>query len=291
MTSLTLPAETSMGAVTLMVANLDAMVAYYTGAIGLEVIAAETGEPNSAKFGSSAVLGTAGKAVMILEHNPALKHAGQHEAGLFHTAFLYETEADLAWAVASVASKHGTSFTGSADHLVSKAFYFNDPEGNGVELYFDRNRTDWSWKHGQIEMATLGLDPNAFLNENLNSDIIHAASTIGHVHLSVGSIAEAKDFYVDKLGFETTLNWGGTALFVSAGGYHHHMAMNVWQSRGAGRRQPTLGLGEVSIELPTTDEVAAVGERLIGAGLQIQDDGKGIALDDPWGNKVRILAS
>jgi len=291
MTSLTLPAETSMGAVTLMVANLDAMVAYYTGAIGLEVIAAEIGEPNSAKFGSSAVLGTAGKAVMILEHNPALKHAGQHEAGLFHTAFLYETEADLAWAVASVASKHGTSFTGSADHLVSKAFYFNDPEGNGVELYFDRNRTDWSWKHGQIEMATLGLDPNAFLNENLNSDIIHAASTIGHVHLSVGSIAEAKDFYVDKLGFETTLNWGGTALFVSAGGYHHHMAMNVWQSRGAGRRQPTLGLGEVSIELPTTDEVAAVGERLIGAGLQIQDDGKGIALDDPWGNKVRILAS
>jgi catechol 2,3-dioxygenase len=140
-------------------------------------------------------------------------------------------------------------------------------------------------------MATLGLDPNAFLNENLNSDIIHAASTIGHVHLSVGSIAEAKDFYVDKLGFETTLNWGGTALFVSAGGYHHHMAMNVWQSHGAGRRQPTLGLGEVSIELPTTDEVAAVGERLIGAGLQIQDDGKGIALDDPWGNKVRILAS
>lgn len=282
MTAQLLPSQTSMGAVTLMVANLEGMIAYYTSAIGLEVIA---------ETGNSAILGTAGKAVMILEHNPALKHAGQHEAGLFHTAFLYKTEADLAWAVASVASKHNTSFTGSADHLVSKAFYFNDPEGNGVELYFDRDRTDWAWKHGQIEMATLGLDPNAFLNENLNTDITHAVSTIGHVHLSVGAIEQAQDFYVDKLGFETTLNVGGTALFVSAGGYHHHMAMNVWQSRGAGRRQPTLGLGEVAIELPTTDEVAAVGERLLAVGLQIRDDGKTIAIDDPWGNKVRILAS
>jgi catechol 2,3-dioxygenase len=140
-------------------------------------------------------------------------------------------------------------------------------------------------------MATLGLDPHAFLNENLKADITHAASTIGHVHLSVGSIEQAQDFYVDKLGFETTLNWGGTALFVSAGGYHHHMAMNVWQSRGAGRRQPTLGLGEVAIELQSIDEVGEVGERLISAGLQIQDDGQGIVLDDPWGNKVRILAS
>lgn len=282
MTAQLLPSQTSMGAVTLMVANLDGMIAYYTSAIGLEVIADTS---------NSAILGTAGKAVMILEHNPALKHAGQHEAGLFHTAFLYKTEADLAWAVASVASKHNTSFTGSADHLVSKAFYFNDPEGNGVELYFDRDRTDWAWKHGQIEMATLGLDPNAFLNENLNTDITHAASTIGHVHLSVGSIEQAQDFYVDKLGFETTLNWGGTALFVSAGGYHHHMAMNVWQSRGAGRRQPTLGLGEVAIELPSIDEVGEVGERLISAGLQIQENDKSIVLDDPWGNKVRISAS
>ena len=282
MTAQLLPSQTSMGAVTLMVANLDGMIAYYTSAIGLEVIA---------ETSNSAILGTAGKAVMILEHNPALKHAGQHEAGLFHTAFLYKTEADLAWAVASVASKHNTSFTGSADHLVSKAFYFNDPEGNGVELYFDRDRTDWAWKQGQIEMATLGLDPNAFLNENLNADITHAASTIGHVHLSVGSIEQAQDFYVDKLGFETTLNWGGTALFVSAGGYHHHMAMNVWQSRGAGRRQPTLGLGEVAIELPSIDEVGEVGERLISAGLQLQENDKSIVLDDPWGNKVRISAS
>lgn len=282
MTAQLLPSQTSMGAVTLMVANLDGIIAYYTSAIGLEVIA---------ETSNSAILGTAGKAVMILEHNPALKHAGQHEAGLFHTAFLYKTEADLAWAVASVASKHNTSFTGSADHLVSKAFYFNDPEGNGVELYFDRDRTDWAWKQGQIEMATLGLDPNAFLNENLNADITHAASTIGHVHLSVGSIEQAQDFYVDKLGFETTLNWGGTALFVSAGGYHHHMAMNVWQSRGAGRRQPTLGLGEVAIELPSIDEVGEVGERLISAGLQLQENDKSIVLDDPWGNKVRISAS
>ena len=226
----------------------------------------------------------------MLRHAPALRHAGPSEAGLFHTAILFETQAALAAAVYAVAQAHPSSFTGSSDHLVSQAFYFDDPEHNGVELYWDKARTEWSWKHGEIEMGTFALDPNAYLQNNLPKDAPATASNIGHVHLSVGSIVQAQDFYVNALGFDVTLNWGGTALFVSAGGYHHHMAMNIWRSRGAGLRQPTLGLRDVSILLPDNDALGAVEERLRTSRVQIRHDGQTIHLDDPWGNQVSLTS-
>ena len=268
-----------MGAVTLRVENLDRMISYYRDAVGLDLISQVSG---------SAVLGRGTDLSLILEHAPEMKHASDNQAGLFHTAFLFESKAQLAYAVASVAAKFPGSFTGSADHLVSEAFYFDDPENNGVELYWDRARTDWSWKHGEIEMGTFGLDPNAFLRENLPEKVDDTASNIGHVHLSVGSIEQAQDFYVNKLGFDVTMNWGGTALFVSAGGYHHHMAMNIWRSRGAGLRQPTLGLRDVSILLPDTDALGAVAERLEHSKVPVRNDGQTIHLDDPWGNQVSL---
>jgi catechol 2,3-dioxygenase len=270
-----------MGAVTLRVQNLDNMIAYYRDAIGLDLISQVAG---------SALLGRGTQPALILDYAPELKYAAENEAGLFHTAFLFETKAQLAYAVASVASKYPGSFTGSADHLVSEAFYFDDPEHNGVELYWDRDRSDWSWKHGQVEMGTFGLDPNAYLRDNLPDAVEDTTSNIGHVHLSVGSIAQAQDFYVNALGFDVTMNWGGTALFVSAGGYHHHMAMNIWKSRGAGFRQPTLGLRDVAIRLPDLDSLGAAEERLKTAKVQVRHDGEVIHLDDPWGNQVSLTA-
>ena len=137
---------------------------------------------------------------------------------------------------------------------MSKAFYFDDPEGNGVELYWDRDRSEWSWAHGTIEMGTVFLDPNRFLQEHMTERALEGAgfgdAQVGHVHLSVGDTASAAEFYVSKLGFARTIEIPGQAVFVSAGGYHHHMAMNVWNSKGAGRRQPTLGLGQVEIVVP-----------------------------------------
>jgi len=278
---MTLPADLTMGAVTLRVKNLDLMTSYYRDAVGLDLISSDA---------NSVMLGRGSTPTLILEHAPELKHAADNEAGLFHTAFLFETREQLAWAVASVASKHPGTFTGSADHLVSEAFYFDDPEHNGVELYWDKARTEWSWNHGQVEMGTFALDANAYLQNNLPKTAPVTASNIGHVHLSVGSIEQAKDFYVSALGFDVTLNWGGTALFVSAGGYHHHMAMNIWRSRGAGMRQPTLGLRDVSILLPDADSLGAVAERLATAKVQVRDDGQTVRLDDPWGNQVSLTA-
>ncbi len=268
----------TMGPVTLRVADLDLMSNYYLEAVGLKLI----GESVSSKvFGGDQ--GTA----LILEHAPELRHAGPSEAGLFHTAFLFPTRAELASAVASVATKFPGSFTGSADHLVSEAFYFDDPEGNGVELYFDKERSLWSWQHGQVQMDTLRLDPNQYLADNLDPDANLSAPVIGHVHLSVGNIAQAKDFYVDQLGFDVTMDWAGTALFVSVGGYHHHMAMNIWRSRGAGRRQPTLGLRDVSLVLPNDQVFGAAIERLSSSNLKQLEENL-VLVEDPWGNQVSL---
>jgi catechol 2,3-dioxygenase len=193
-----------------------------------------------------------------------------------------------------VARHYPHSFTGSSDHLVSNAFYFDDPEHNGVELYWDRDRTQWSWTHGQLEMSTLFLDPNLFLQQHLTEqgvvDARQGDAKVGHVHLSVGDVESAHDFYVTRLGFDQTTTYPG-ALFVSAGGYHHHMAMNVWNSAGAGRRQRTLGLGRVDIEVPTADDLGALTERMRHYGLDTRDDGQTVAVDDPWGNAILVKAA
>ncbi|MGO1879873.1 VOC family protein [Microbacterium gubbeenense] len=274
-----------MGPVTLRVADLDAMTRYYTQAVPLTVLTA---------VGPMVVLGRGTDPVVILEHAPELRRASPRDAGLFHTAIVFNTESALAAAVASVARRAPGTFTGSADHLVSKAFYFTDPEGNGVELYWDRDRTAWSWTHGQVEMDVMRLDPNTYLREHLTeagaADPIVGGARVGHVHLSIGDVETARTFYVNQLGFETTLDWNG-ALFVSAGGYHHHMAMNVWNSSGAGRRGRTLGLGAVNIALPTREDIGTTTERLLHYGVEIRDDGATVSFEDPWANLVRLTTN
>jgi catechol 2,3-dioxygenase len=287
MTSATdlLAPSTGMGAVTLRVADLDRMIGYYRDGVRLELLAQE---------GGRAILGRGSTPIVILEHAPGLKHATPGSAGLFHTAVLFETKQDLAAALYSVATRFPNTFTGSADHLVSIAFYMTDPEGNGVELYWDRDRTEWSWTHGRVEMDTLYVDPNGFLGDNLTQEAVDGAAQrpgkVGHVHLSVGDVESARSFYVDRLGFSTTTAMPGQALFVSAGGYHHHMAMNVWSSRGAGRRAPALGLGLVRIEVPTGDDLGSLAERMQHFGVATEDDGRTVGFEDPWANRIEVTA-
>ena len=281
-----LAADTGMGAVTLRVADLDRMIGYYRDGVRLELLVQE---------GGRAVLGRGATPIVILEQSPDLRHATPGSAGLFHTAILFDTRADLAAALYSVATTYPTTFTGSADHLVSNAFYCTDPEGNGVELYWDRDRSAWSWTHGQIEMATMYIDPNEFLREHLTQEALDTArirpGRVGHVHLSVGDVASAREFYVDRLGFDTTAAIGDQALFVSAGGYHHHMAMNTWNSRGAGRRAPALGLGLVRIEVPAADDLGALNERMRHFGIDTDDDGRTVEFEDPWANRIEVAAA
>lgn len=274
-------AGTAMGAVTLRVADLDAMTGYYRDAVALDVLRAE---------GPRIALGRGGTEVVVLEHAPELKHASRHEAGLYHTAILFDTPAALAASVYSVARQHPGSFTGSSDHFVSEAFYFDDPEGNGVELYWDRDRTEWRWDGSRVEMGVVRLDPSAYLEQHLTEAGAEepriGGARVGHVHLQVGDIVTATDFYVGAVGFDLTANFGAQAAFASAGGYHHHIGMNTWHSAGAGRRSAGLGLGRLEIALPDADAQGALAERLADHGVATRHDGRTIAFSDPWGTEI-----
>jgi len=276
-----LAATTGMDAVTLRVGDLALMSSYYREALALDPISAR---------GTSVVLGRGTTPLVVLEHTSGLPVPARSQAGLFHTAILFDTSAGLAATVLQAARDQRSSFVGSADHIVSNAFYFTDPEGNGIELYVDRDRSEWVYQNGQVQMDTLALDPSAFLQQNLPADGGEAAvgpAKVGHVHLQVGDLAMARRFYVDALGFETTLDLPG-ALFVSAGGYHHHMAMNTWNSAGAGKRRLALGLGEVDIILPGTDDIGTLNERMSHFGVQTRHDGQTLGFDDPWGNQIVV---
>jgi catechol 2,3-dioxygenase len=278
-----LPADLSMGTVMLKVGDMKLMMDYYGRALGLETVAEQDG---------GVYLGRRGKPLVHLAPAPGLNLPARGEAGLFHTALLFEDRASLAATVASAARYEPRLFTGSADHLVSEAFYFSDPEGNGIELYWDRPRDAWSWEGNRVVMDSLALPPQRYLQDFLTEEAVsgqrESGAGVGHVHLQVGDVQSAQDFYVDTLGFEKTAGWHGQALFVSAGGYHHHMAMNVWNSRGAGPRQDTLGLGEVLIEVPAGDDVGALADRLRVAGLASHHTGAELRFEDPWRNRIRV---
>ena len=278
-----LSAQLSMNAVQLKVGDLDTMSTYYQQALGLDVL-------KESAAGTS--LGRGAETLVQLTPAPGLQLPARGEAGLFHTALLSKTQADLAATVLSAAQYNQSSFVGSSDHLVSEAFYFTDPEGNGIELYFDRPRDTWTWTGDQVSMDTIYLDPNNFLNTHLTEEAVagqkQAGAEVGHVHLQVGDVATAHQFYVQTLGFDQTAALGNQALFVSAGGYHHHMAMNVWNSRGAGPRKDTLGLGEVLINVPTQDEIGKIAERLDFAGVQNHHTGSELQFKDPWNNQLRV---
>lgn len=278
--------ELSMNAVQLKVGDMKLMSEYYQKALGLEILA-ESAE--------GTMLGRGTSELVNLRSAKGLQIPARSEAGLFHTALLFENQADLAATVYSAARFDQQRFVGSSDHLVSEAFYFTDPEGNGIELYWDRPRDAWTWNDGQVAMDTLHLDPNRYLGTHLTEEAVNrqkgAEAGIGHVHLQVGDVPTARQFYVDTVGFNETLNMGNQALFVSAGGYHHHMAMNVWNSRGAGPRKDTLGLGEVLINVPSAEEVGKIAERLTHARIENHHTGAELRFVDPWNNQLRVAVA
>ena len=219
---------TTLGDVVLTVADLDAEAAFYRDAIGLREIRRAT---DFVEFGAPGD----GAPLVTLIARPDATPRPPRTTGLFHLALLVPSRADLARALNRVTGA-GSRFTGASDHLVSEALYLDDPEGNGIEIYRDRPREEWTYTPSGLEMATLPLDIEGVLASAPAADAgngMAPGTRIGHVHLQVASIPAAERFYTGALGFEPTARGYPGALFVSAGGYHHHVGLNIWGSEGS----------------------------------------------------------
>ncbi len=230
-------------------------------------------------------LGYGENPLITLHHKNHLEKASEESAGLYHFAILFESRGELARTVYKIAKHMPQLFSGTADHLVSEAFYFTDPEGNGIELYFDRDRSLWQKENGQIKMASIFIDPNEYLQKYIVLEEKDKEVKMGHFHLKVGSIKKAKDFYVNVLGFDVMAELPG-ALFVSVGGYHHHFGLNTWQSHDAPVRTECLGLHKLEIFLESERDLESLRERLKAAKDEFLETKNGLETEDPWGNKI-----
>ena len=274
--------DTRLGVVTLRVADLDRSIRFYQNVIGLQVIGQD---------GASATLGVQGSTLLALRAVPGAQPVPRRSTGLYHVAILLPTAADLGRALQRMIAADIP--VGQGDHLVSEALYLSDPDGNGIEVYRDRPRSTWRWQNGQVQMATDPVDLAALVaaaeRDGAASVGAPAETTIGHVHLKVADLGEARAFFQDVLGFSVTAQMPG-ALFVSAGGYHHHFGLNTWQSRGgAPAAAGTAGLVSYTIVLPDVDALAHVVGRLDGSGIDYSHAGGHVLLRDPWNNQV-VLA-
>jgi catechol 2,3-dioxygenase len=282
-----LPDATRLGPVQLQVSALVRSLPYYEGVLGLAVL--ERGD-------GRAVLGSHGDArplVVLREHAAAARSKPQGRLGLYHYAILLPDRAALGRFVEHV-GRTGER-VGAGDHLVSEAFYLHDPDGLGIEVYADRPRSAWRRRGRELMLATDPVDVEGVLAAAGGEPWtgMPAGTVMGHVHLHVGDLAAAEAFYSQGLGLDRiTWSYPG-ALFLGAGGYHHHLGANTWAgpaARPPGPDDPRLL--EWTIELPSPADVSAVEESLTTAGHVIElASTETLVARDPWGTGVRIVAA
>ena len=270
------------GAVRLRVADLDREREFYERAIGLRAL----GEAHGAVR-----LGADGVPSVELVASPDSPPRRPGTTGLFHMAILVPGRAELARALIRVAAS-GSRLTGASDHLVSEALYLNDPEGNGIEIYRDRPRSEWRYESGSLQMSTLPLDLEDLLAEAKGSAPeagMPAGTRIGHLHLNVADLGNAESFYSGLLGFDVTVRGYPGALFLATGGYHHYIGVNTWAGPGA-PPPPEGSRGLEWFELVTDDRavVEELQSRLEDAGMEAEDTPGGLRTRDRSGIGVLI---
>jgi len=275
--------RTRVGAVRLAVRDLDAVRDFYERSIGLRDVDAD---------GVTRLGPQGGPALIELEPAPDAPLRPPGTTGLFHLAILVPSRRDLAAALQRVGDS-GWRFTGASDHLVSEALYLNDPEGNGIELYRDRPAEEWDWDDDQVRMATIPLDLDGVLGALDGADPAEpmtSATRMGHVHLNVADLASTEAFYSGAIGLDVTVRDYPGALFMSAGGYHHHVGANTWAGEGAPPPPPgALGLRSFELVVPSRDELEAAEAWLRAAGFETSPNDGALAATDPSGNLVRLV--
>lgn len=273
-----------VGTVTLKVADLPRSLTFYTELIGLRIFQ---------QTGATATLGAGSRPILNLEEIPGARNQPVNTTGLYHAAILLPDRHSLAIKISQLQAIHYP--LGFADHLVSEAFYLSDPDSNGLELYRDRPRSEWQWHNQSVQMATDPIDFFSFFGEVQKNDpaltnfALPAGTRLGHMHLRVADIAEAENFYHKVLGFDITARLP-SALFVSAGGYHHHIGMNTWESRGGKPPlEPSAGLGEFSVSLPAQAELDHLVKQILASGVAVERSANSASILDPFQNRIRLV--
>jgi catechol 2,3-dioxygenase len=279
-----IPAATRAGAVHLTVSDIARSLDYYESVIGLSV---------RKRAGDCALLGVGGEDLLVLVEQPGARRVRGY-CGLYHFALLLPERVDLARWLAH-AARDRASLVGMADHFVSEAIYLSDPDGHGIEIYWDRPREVWEGKVAE-RMTTLPLDTSSLFGELTDPmsepfDGLPAGTTMGHIHLCVADIPQAIAFYRDVLGFALMASLGGQAAFLSAGGYHHHLGANTWESAGTGQPpEGFAGLRGATVVLPGEVERDVLVARVVGAGYEAVPKDDGILVHDPSGNPILLAA-
>lgn len=279
--------DTAVGLVSLTVSNLSRSIAFYTEAIGLALLDHDD---------ATATLGVAGVPLLLLTERAGARAWPREQAshtGLYHFALLVPTRADLGRWVRHWLER-GLPL-GQGDHLVSEALYLSDPDENGIEVYRDRPRDEWAWRDDQVRMGAEPVDIQGLLAEAEREGApwsgLPAGTRLGHIHLQVGDIPKAAAFYHDILGFDIVAGMP-TALFLSAGGYHHHIGMNIWHSKGATPAPADMvGLRFFTVIFLTADARREVLDRIASAGLTTTQTDDAVSVQDPWGNTLLLQVS
>ncbi|GGL08532.1 VOC family protein [Deinococcus radiotolerans] len=271
----------TLGPVELTVADLNRSVAFYTQVLGMTLL----------ERGEDATLGRPDRPLVRLAARAGHQPVHPAAPGLYHLAVLLPTRADLARWVQH-AARLGVR-VGQSDHMVSEAFYLNDPDGHGIEVYRDRPSHEWRWHGGEVQMAGDPIDLDSLLTEpgaDTPFTDLPAGTVMGHVHLRVADLAATHTFYRDVLGFDVVSRWPG-ALFVSVGGYHHHLGLNTWQSAGnPPAPQNRSQLLRVNALLPYQSDLDALERRLQAADIPFIRSGALLDVQDPAGNVLRFAA-
>lgn len=281
--SVALHPATKLGPVYIRVTDLHKSVWFYEEVIGLRAL---NRKQNIVEFGT-----VDNQPLLIIEADSKFEILpAQSHSGLYHFAILLPDRASLGLALRNLA-KHNVPL-GQGDHEVSEALYLNDPDGNGIEIYADRPRDTWHRDpNGDYRMGTDPVDVDGLLaaSEGLSWQGLPTGTVMGHVHFHVGDLEVAKQFYCDVLGFERTSYYANQALFIAAGGYHHHIGLNIWAGIGApSTPENAVGIKYFTIVLPSEAELDAVLDRLKAANIHFEKNEKHAYLKAPFGVGIKL---
>ena len=285
MTANSIHPDATLGHVHLNISDFNQSLPFYQKVLGFQV---------HRRAGDTAYLGAGKDDILVLtERRGGVKP--RYATGLYHFAVLVPSRVELARSLRRLAETE-YPLQGFADHLVSEAIYLADPDGNGIEIYRDRPRSEWYDAQGNLQMATDPLDVRGVLAELNGRDGagrgLDAGTKLGHMHLQVADVRTAQAFYTNVLGFDLIMMYGPSAAFVSAGGYHHHVGLNTWNSAGAPPPPPeSIGLREFVVRLPNLIELGKVIDRVHTAGLAIEEQDEGVLARDPSQNAVVLTTA